>query len=265
MPLHIEITFRKSRSKDYPYVLKHARKFIFFNETERKLTITDVEELFSNWENFTVVVHYTKKWAGTIFSYNGKPITPFKSDIFYALQNVKDCHKQYNKAFDKEGYCDEADWGCHRLDSVSRFLDRGGYYNYWYEYGHFDTEDTWKIDKQRIRQTLLEEARLKCLSVCPAFNANKISELLTQLPNELYIDGVKWKKVYKLDYLANGPVRIPVEIEHNFDSATDPEYIESKDLYYDEPEEETPLIVPSEITNELADELIEEWKRKNGR
>ena len=246
--IHLELTFKKSRSKDFSLVLKHGREFDYFKEsTDFKLEIYSVEELFKKWEYFNIVYHYTRKWSGTSFSINGNIY--LNNDCFYALQDIKDCYKQYNKAYDKPGHCDCSEWGCTKLKSVGRFVDES-FGPYWYDYGKFTSETSWRIDKKRILDILKEEASQKKLRFCPVFNEYKITSLLLRLPDVINVDGKKWQKTTKKEFREDGPVRVPVGIVHGPDS----EYEEEIPEFFNEyPEFE----MPENVTNDVANQIIE--------
>lgn len=249
MIFHLEISFKKSRSKDFSLVLKHGREFDHFKESiDFKLEIYSVEELFLKWDHFNIVHYYTRKWAGTTFSINDTIY--LGNEAFYALQEVKDCYKQYQQqAYDKQGFCDASEWGCHKLKAVVRFVDQS-FGPYWYDYGKFTNERTWKIDKRRIQNILTEEAKQKKLHFCPVFNEYKITSLLLRLPDSINVDGCKWQKTSKTEYREDGPVRVPVGIVHGPES----EYQEDIPEFFNEyPEFE----IPENITNDEANRLID--------
>ena len=248
MVFHLEISFKKSRSKDFSLVLKHGREFDYFKESiDFKLEIYSVEELFLKWEHFNIIHHYTRKWSGTTFSINDTVY--LGNEVFYSLQEVKDCYKQYQKSYDKQGFCDASEWGCHKLKSVGRFVDQS-FGPYWYDYGKFTNETTWKIDKRRILNILTEESSQKKLHFCPVFNEYKITSTLLRLPDSINVDGKKWQKTSKLEYRENGPVWVPFKIEHGSES----EYEEDAPEFFNNyPEFE----MPENITDDVANSLIE--------
>ncbi len=105
--MNIELTFQKSRSKDFSNVLKQCRIFDLFTEKEYRLEIASFEELFQKWNEFNIIYHHTKKWAGTVFVLDGKQDKT--NDTFYRLQEVKECYKQYREFNARELFCDHAD------------------------------------------------------------------------------------------------------------------------------------------------------------
>lgn len=258
MAFHVEISFKKSRSKDFSLALKYARKFDHFQETDGgyKLEIYNVEELFLKWVDFSILLHYTRKWTGTSFSFND--IVCRTNEVFYALQEVKNCYKQYKAEFDKQGFCDSTDWGCFKLKSIRRFVDTG-YGPCWYRFGSFSAPGIWCIDKSRIKNVLLEEARMKCLEACPVFNVSSIMDILTKLPDKIFIDDKKWHIIYRTDYLAKGEVYIPVGIEH---VEQDPEEIEIEQPEFIKNGLDFNVKMPENLSSKSADEWID-WYFKN--
>lgn len=224
-PFSIEIHFPFSRSKIYPDTLKHARLFSDFRQNPNILKITDIDELFGRWDDFSIVIFNTTKWAGTTVFFCGKPLLPYKNSFFYALLDVKRCYGQYKENTDKVGYCSESDWGCHRLNNMGRYFKGLDLYmkNPWYKYGHFIDAKTWAVDKSRIFEVLSEEAFLTLADTCPGYNPERIRQFVLKLPDQITIDD-NWEIEYKLDVESSGLKGLPVSI--NF--VADPEPEEAK-------------------------------------
>lgn len=256
----IEIRFQKSTSRSYKNVLKHCRRFPDFKEgNPHVLHIPDADSLYSQWEDFNLIIHNVKRWAGCIVTYNGKPLVPYKtlSEWFYAVQSLKSCYfTYYRRSYDKQKYCNDGGcWGCKRLNSIERYILTSFWpHNYWYQYGQFVSENVWQINKEQIGAILLEEAAQKYLDFCPVFSNQIIEPYLNMLPNTLYIDNVNWKIRYIADYLENGPVDIPEGIEH---MELEREDIPKEDFNFTPKRENQ----SDSITDEDADRLIEEYLR----
>lgn len=254
MTFHLSIQFKKSRSKDFAQVLKNAGEFDHFEKGEvYKLDIYSIEELYLKWDNFNIIHHYVRKWSGTSMCINDAPFRT--NDVFYNLQQLKYCYADvYKKAYDKTSHCDSSDWGCHGLKSVLRFMD-GIFGPFWYDYGKFTDETTWKIDKHRILNILTEEANQKQLFLCPAFNQYKITSLLLRLPDSITVDGRKWIKKYKTEETINGLVKIAIGIDR-----TSNEYAvvaEQPEFLNEYPAQSKPEGLSE---NDLANWYIDQWK-----
>ncbi len=257
MSLHIKLTFNKSRSKDFATVLKHCRYFDHFWETPgHKLEIVSLEELYQKWESFNLVYYYTRKWAGTSFSYNGTEYR--KNDMFYTIQDLKRCYKEYREDHnDRQEFCDTFEWGCSRLKSVSKEINHS-FGPFWYDYGYFVDENRWRVDKDRIREVLMDEAKKTCAVDCPLFNEGLMNYCLFNIPDEIFIDGVKWKKTYKQEWKDGQMINVAIGIVH------DMEQMYSRE---DEPEFETyypgDLEIPENLNSNEADEIIKNWEKRN--
>ena len=87
----IEIRFNKSTAKSYKEVLKHCRRFPNFEEGDPNvLHIPDADSLYSQWEDFNLIIHHVKRWAGCTVLFNGKPLTPYRvlSQWFSATSSI---------------------------------------------------------------------------------------------------------------------------------------------------------------------------------
>lgn len=262
----IEIRFQKSKSRSYKDVLRHCRRFPDFKEgNPNVLQFPDADSLYSQWEDFNLIIHNVKRWAGCTVTYNNKPLIPYKtlSEWFYAIQSLKSCYFSYYKqSYDKQNYCNDGGcWGCKKLNSIERYILPSFWpHNYWYQYGQFVSENVWQINKEQIRAVLLEEATQKYLGFCPAFSNQIIEPYLNKLPNTLYIDNVNWRIRYITDYLENGPVDIPEGIEHmELERKVYPQVREIQDEVI--PFDFTPKREgnPENISEEDADRMIDEY------
>ena len=259
----IEIRFKKSTSRSYKEVMRHCRRFPNFEEGDPNvLHIPDADSLYSQWEDFNLIIHHVKRWAGCTVLFNGKPLAPYRvlSEWFYAIQELKYCYYTfYRETYDKSTYCNDGGcWGCKKLKSIERYILPSFWpHRYWYHYGHFVSENVWQINKEQIRAILVEEANQNRLDFCPAFNLSMIDNAIRKLPNTLYVDNVNWKIRYITDYLENGPVDIPDGIEH---MELDREDVPKEEFSFTPKRENQ----PDSITDDEANRLIDEYNnRKN--
>jgi hypothetical protein len=256
MEFSIEIHFLPSRSKAYPDVLKHARLFFQFSDNPNILKITDVDELFGRWDDFSIVIFNATKWAGTNVFFCGKPVLPYRNDFFYTLQETKTCYSNFQIVCDKEGFCMAAPWGCHRIKSLEKKIT-GLYGNFWYRYGHFLNEDTWAVDKERILKILTEEAKLKMLDICPGFDVERIRHSVNKLPEMINLDE-NWEIEYKADITSDGMFMVPESIHHKF---IEPPKIAPGGLNIRINQVPDKKLERDEI-NDFLDQLLEQKKKK---
>lgn len=189
MPFSIEIRFLPSRSKAMADVIHHAGLFQGFDVKSYSLRITSVDELFGRWDNFTVVIWTVTKWVGTTVYFGGRPVLPYTNDFFYLLQNIRNCHGVYKGQTDKPGYCAGGCWGCHQLTHVARYMDDQRYQaRCWYRFGKFRDQQVWEVDRVRVLEVLREEVRLKMINICPAWDGNRLSDTVAQLPETIELN-----------------------------------------------------------------------------
>lgn len=216
----IKFEFKKSRSSYFSDVIKYVKMFDHFtelSENDFKLTIDKIE-LFEKWEYFAPLHHYITKWAGTKVWINNKLIIPYKNDTFYALQQIHYCLKGYNDSYDKTNYCSQDDeftgWGCFRLKSIIKNIT-SFHWNYWYKYGKFINDNNWVIDKQKIKEILLNESRSKRVDICPCFDESKILNSIDSLPDSIDLTKDKgWQINYTTNFSGSSVVKVPIGIIH---------------------------------------------------
>ena len=260
MPL-LEIHFAKSTSKKFNEVIRYAKKFPNFEEgNPNVLRFERIDEIFTQWDDFNHLFHVVKTWSGTSVIYGTAPLTPYRklSEWFYAIQELKYCYNFQQTAYDKKAFCaDGGDWSCKRLHSIARFLNQH-FCVFWYKYGHFKDKNTWVIEKNQIKIVLIEEAKQKRIDSCPAFNRDALFDQIDLLPDELIIDDIYWKVVYRQDWTANGPLNTPISIEH----IPHDKYPISEESFFDEPIEE---IKPIRLTeDQMANQRIDIYLREKG-
>ena len=262
-PFSIEIHFPNSRSKNYPDVIKRARLFFNFSENPNVLRITDVNELFGRWEDFTIVIWGATKWAGTNVFFCGSPVLPYKNDFFYTLQEIKYCFSQYNSCTDKITHCPDSHWGCKRIKDTSRLIDwRYGAGRYWYKTGKFIDDKTWKVDKKQILLNIFDEARKKMLSVCPFYDQKKIESTVDELPNTITVDN-HWTIEYQSEVGRNGVTRVPKSINHVALSDSHVDQLIKENPYSPiEPEAKQPK-QKNESIDDFLDQMLEQRKKKD--
>lgn len=252
----IDISFQSSRSKNYTDVLSSARQFAGFDPDNQTLHITNVDELFNLWNDFTVIIFNATKWAGTMVRYCEKPLLPYKNEFYYYLQEWRQCYLGHQSSAHQSGHCAESWWGCRKLIRVSRYINEE-FWNFpmWYRYGYFISESIWKVDKGAIVDALLAEASQRKVEHCPHFSIDRIRAMVDQLPNTISVDGDHWEIQYRLDYLDDGAVYVPVGINHtdNYDG-----YVRHVKLQA--PVQQKPQINIENI-DEFLDNLLKQRKR----
>lgn len=277
----IKIQFRKSRAKNYNEVILRAKRFSGFIQSQDRnvIIINDIDELIGRWMDFNAIIFSVTKWVGTSVFFNGKELIPYSNKFFYKLLDMTQCYKFYKEDPNKKCYCTTKNWGCMKLSGIARSPHECCFaHAQWYKRGHFIDDKTWKIDKADLLAELLDEAKLKLIDQCPAFDPDRVTKLVKELPDTIRVDNQNWEIIYRTDFAPDGGViYIPESINvigDIFDSV--PEvfrlpYLKksSKSESEQEPEydiHEIDLISPDpeHISNRDADILIDEYlKRKN--
>lgn len=211
MSFTLKIQWEPSRSKQLKEVLRIANRFSDFETDPYLLTIQDADELFGFWDDFSYLWHTVTKWRGARVWYNKKAIFPINNSPYYKLQDIYRCFYQGCKnEVDKTGYCNFSNWGCRQLRSVARGINWNSLGELrWYRFGHFEQEHIFRVDKDKIRRLLEEEADMKMLQICPQFLIEAIEVDLETIPDTIYIDEIYWGIEFGTDYDSHGPVRVP--------------------------------------------------------
>ncbi len=146
----------------------------------------------SSLNDFKVFVHFweiIKKYKETSMLNCGKLLTKEQAE---AVLNWIRCYCNKEYFPDERDYCCISPglkslhgWGCKWLHTVMRHGGFGRHYGiHWYKIGPFDGEVQF-IDKQDIKDKLSEEAKIKCLQLCPVFSLQIANKYVDDLPDQI--------------------------------------------------------------------------------
>jgi len=213
--MDIQLSFGVSKSAMYKKVLRECSKFPGFTLEDGFHTVNlTFKEIVENWESFNFIFHHIVKWSSFSFVIKGKSIVSYSDikKIFYSLQELKQCMKGYQEAFDKDDHCNYTFWGCHKLKSIEvlphfYMKDKG-----WYIYGNLE-DGQWKINKDYIFNKLMHEAQSNLVISCPNFNPNRILEVVNSLPDKIDIATKNWKLKLSTQFLNGQFVKVCTGID----------------------------------------------------
>lgn len=220
-----EIKFGKSSSSNYQTAVNIAKKFSDFNLIGDNSTVnvirTDSEEIFSDYKTFENLYTIIYGWKTTVMTYKGKEIQP--NTFFPQLKQIIKCSKGCENLVFKEIYCNISNtvegWGCKYLMDIKRHLDNNGFYysrtQYWYQFGSFESEKVWKVNKELIKEHLKKEVENKKIEHCPIFSMERVLKAVDELPETINLEeGENWEIEYKEDFFGTTIQRKPVSIKH---------------------------------------------------
>ena len=214
----IQFHFYKSRSKDYPEIIRRCKSFEDFvqgktGSDKNQLSISTVNEVLNNRPGFMYIATSLPKIKGSSAIFMGENVIPFTNELFYKIQDsLYYCYQNgYNETSFQSAHC-ESDWGCKLLTDTTRFHTDNiwAMARHWYRYGRFE-ESVWKVDKTAIAHALLTEAKNKRLAVCPMFNLAQVKEYVETLPDEILIDE-RWTVLTRTELTRDGFKEIPFGI-----------------------------------------------------
>lgn len=212
----LKICFGTSKSKNYKKAMELARSFSNFTEGEPNTIVINQEKFVEDYKKIYNLLSYIDKWSATRIYFNGEELTSLRQ--FQNRLSGLSCYADYDKAVIQEIYCwenkDMPGWGCKNLQAIQRHycpmvrLYRGEMY--WFEIGHFITDNIWRIDKKEIIRLLKREAELKYLNLCPIFDFDKVVAAVNELPDEIDLStGDQWEAEYSDE---PGSERKPIKI-----------------------------------------------------
>lgn len=185
-PNVVVIEFRKSRSPYYRGILKKAKKFgryelvgdekgdlhrILIRDRRTLLGMPDIIKGISGWKHARIICE--------------EHVVPFKEALWLIRcarersspeYGVRSCTRGKKRtARDPFPYWCDMIW----LGVKNRWNAD------WWEYGHVDKNDLFRVDKMAIRGVLEESIERNYLTLCPYFDQQKALQAIIALPNQV--------------------------------------------------------------------------------
>lgn len=163
-----------------------------------------------------LLASYIMEWNNTRAFFKKNPIDIYK--FLHQLYPICKCSNDFMEKHHSK-YCHldlkTEGWGCKFINSVHRHLNDGkGKRKYWYNYGYFDKNNDWIVDKALLRLELTNEVISKGIHSCPYFSMKEVNEKIEQLPNRIEPDNTNYEIAYKKDFCGDKIIDIPVNIQH---------------------------------------------------
>jgi len=214
------LTFIKTKAKNFPKALQIAEELGAKYDGETVRLEFPTHQLLYMYETLLPLIALIQNWKDTKATYKGKRVGVYRF-VFLIWRNVRMCAEEMNST-SNERYCwhgtDSPGWGCRLLDRVSRKEEGPGNYKtssqYWYNFGEFDHNGDWIVNKRLIIERLMKEAEEKALDTCPFFSLEKIQEAVQDLPEKIIPDNLHYRKFYIRDYIDGVIKERAVNIRH---------------------------------------------------
>ncbi len=196
------LSFGYSRSKYYSRAIEIAHDLGGKMENGiMSIELQDYQLLYSYEEVFPLL-EIISKWKSLTGDYNGKKVDVFNF-LFNIWRNVAGCAQGRNDSWDTR-HCwsniDNEGWGCKLINSISAHNYGDGRYirsnRFWYNFGEFESDNVWKINKHLIFEKLQKEIESKNLFLCPFFNIDNVKRKVENLPDNIKPDELTFTTYY---------------------------------------------------------------------
>lgn len=220
----VEINIPRSSSSNLPKVLALARTFEHFSEPKGKSRPYELavsgQELCTRHRDLERLYVTCRGWRGTQLRVNGR-----LSDLsgLRAVLVVFQCAERRSAAVIPEIFCQakhEHGWGCKRLTMIQAGLPRHDYeltreYQYWFQFGTFNEDRTvWSLDKERLVEIILREAKSTQVDMCPVFNRQNVEEHVESLPGTIELgEDSSWVICYEEKYDGSTIQKLPIGVK----------------------------------------------------
>ncbi len=235
MEFKLEIKFGKSASQNYSKALKYLKKFNNAKQIDENnnlnTIILDKEELIKKYKVVESLWMTIGNWKTSDIHFNDKEI---EFNELRELLQVIECSAKYNSAVIPENHCKsdylKEGWGCKYLNTINKENSESYYHHYsrdiaWYHFGEFKAENIWHVNKDKIKNTLDREAKLKNLYLCEVFDIEKVFNIVDGFPDEIDVTesdywDIEYEENTDSSTVEKRPLRIiPKNIRDNYDSS----------------------------------------------
>lgn len=217
----LQITISKSRSKNYNVAI--ARVIQLGGHADGKGAILEIPEyaLLNAYHDLFQLVQLIGKWKGVTTTFRDNKVNLYRF-IFTQYNQVATCGVEKIKSFE-ESYClqqgDHQTFGCRKINSILLTNSGSGYYErsgrYWYNYGVFNQQGIWEIDKSRIMVRIMNEVEEKALDVCPFFDIEAVMHRINKdLPAFIIPDNYNYRLHYEKQFVNGAEIYQAVNIRH---------------------------------------------------
>lgn len=163
-------------------------------------------------EKFTIIqklCFFISSWKRTKCYYFDSEID---NDFIDSFSQVITCYNNYLKTplADKHCLTNEVKegWSCKCLDRVHRYIPQVCDYRYrdwvyYFDFGYFENQETWVVDKNKLWQYLQKEIAQKRCLICPIFSENKVKEAVNKLPDKISLDNNPYLEIV-IEHISDG-------------------------------------------------------------
>ena len=195
----LALTFRQSRSPKYAFAVKLARAFSSYCEEEdeeegisHSIHLTDELKRHEDFVRLISLLNMVGSWKHTSLIISGEAAP---GDAVANIARVGECFQRQRRSGNPYHYCNGFDprhaptcFGCRLLASVDRHVPLNGRQRPsekgWFAFGELDGY-VFRVDKKRILDTLMTEARKNSAIACPVFREASIAEEVGKLPDQI--------------------------------------------------------------------------------
>lgn len=195
----LKIEFKDEESDYFPEALHLMREFsgYNFNSVLDQYSIhTGYSELKSKLKEVDRLVSLIKDWDSVKYEVNGKK-TEY-DEILYLLRMIR-CGIFREMGTMGKKFCENGtEWNCRLLENIKLTPVNKIYHNpenrkYWFDFGYFEDEENWIIDKKEIIREIKEEIETRKIYMCEYFSMNETLKIIKEnIPGNVRIKSGEW-------------------------------------------------------------------------
>jgi hypothetical protein len=211
------LTFRISRSKFFQAGMNMATKLGGTWDGETMVLKIPESRLLRAYDRLLPLFEIVGRWSSLRATFRGQEVDPYR--FILMMHFIKECAGK--RSYEQDHcrlYPGQDGWGCKRLSNVHYHLLGDGNYSwnerYWYNFGRFNENNEWVIDKGALYQRLYHHAEITGLALCPFFDVKRLKMALDNLPDHIVPDNKSFRVHYEEEFYKGKRVEMPVNIRH---------------------------------------------------
>jgi len=179
----LTIRFEKSRSQNYARACALVERLGgAVDDDGTAVLVLKTAAVREHGEDVVSLMEIIRTWKTTAITLGRTRFSAFH--IWMEVRKLLDCYDAYETSVNQRRYCSQprehrgvaTGFGCRLLDDLIGWGKEA-----WWECGDIDGKGVFHVDKKRLLWVLNVEAEKKALNLCPAFDFERVRELVEKV------------------------------------------------------------------------------------
>jgi len=199
----LTISFNEEQSDYFPeavHIMKTYSNYEYGIDKNYFARI-DYKELKSLLKETERLVSLIKEWESVEYTLNS--CSASYEEMLYLLRMVRCGIFREMGTIGKRFCSNNTEWNCRLLENINLTPVKKIYHNpenrkYWFDFGYFEDESEWVVDKSEIINTIRDEVETRKLFMCEYFSMNETLKIIKEkIPDKVDLTGGEWEIRYE--------------------------------------------------------------------